>query len=156
MAKARKTKKIPKITENPKKTLKKRGRPPGSTKKKIIDDGKVRDGLPDTIKDPKYGKNLSTDDYDSMLIEQLKTNRKAKEKAFKDEYEIDEIDDEEEEETETYIEGYDIELPEGEEFEEDLISPPKKGRRKKRKNYYDEVGIETEFYDSDYYIGDYE
>jgi hypothetical protein len=156
MAKAKKTKKktkITKITKNPKKSSKRRGRPPGSAKKKGLEEENIRDGILDTKEVPSYGKNLSTDDYDSILIKQLKSERKAKEKAFKDEYKEE---FEEEEDSDAYIEGYDIELPEGEEFDEDGISISKKAKKKKRKNFYDEFGIESEFYDSDYNIGDYE
>ena len=156
MAKAKKTKKetkSKKITKNPKKTPKRRGRPPGSVKKKGLKGENIQEGIFNSEKSSEYGKNISTDDYDSILIKQLKSNRKAKEKAFKDEYEEEY---EEEEDSDSYIEGYDIELPEGEEFEEDIMSIPKKARKKRKKNYYDEFGIESEFYDSDYNIGDYE
>ncbi len=156
MAKAKKAKnqnKSKKITKNPKKPPKRRGRPPGSVKTKGLERESIQNVILDKNESSSYEKNISKDDYDSILIKQLKSNRKEKEKAFKDEYEDD---NEEDEDSDAFIEGYDIEMPEGEEFEEDIMSLPKKAKKKRKKNYYDEFGIESEFYDSDYNIGDYE
>ncbi|NVM01922.1 MAG: hypothetical protein HWN67_06280 [Candidatus Helarchaeota archaeon] len=153
MAKAKKTKKKTKITKNPKKASKRRGRPPGSARKRVLGGEKDREGFLNISEATSYEKNLSTDDFDTILIKQLKNNRKAKEKAFKDEYEDE---SEEEEDSDAYIEGYDIELPGGEEFEEDAMGISKKDKKKKRKNYFDEFGIDSEYYDSDYNIGEYE
>ncbi|MFX1450070.1 MAG: hypothetical protein ACFFCM_04450 [Promethearchaeota archaeon] len=137
-----------------KKTTKKRGRPPGSSKKLIENNEEaIEDELFKLEKVSTTRKSPNTEDYDNELLQQLKNTRKAKEKAINDDYEIEE---DEEEEADAYIEGYDIELPEEEEFEEELVNIPKKGRKKKKRNYYDDFGIESEFYESDYNIGDYE
>ena len=84
MAKAKKTKKKTKITKNPKKTTKRRGRPPGSGRKKMLGGKMNSEGFLNKSESTSYEKNLSTDDIDSILIKQLKSNRKAKEKAIKD------------------------------------------------------------------------
>ncbi|MHA1378770.1 MAG: hypothetical protein ACTSRG_10350 [Candidatus Helarchaeota archaeon] len=162
MAKAKKPKKQTKnvkkgskSTKKANKSTKKRGRPVGSKNKKVAEKKNLGGNEMFSFKDPSgLNKTLNAEDYDNMLIKELKSKRKAKEKAaIKDEYdpEFDVEDD-----GDVYdIEGYDIETPEGFEFEDSAIMP-KKSRRKKKRNYYDDLGVDTEFYESDYNIGEFQ
>ncbi|MHA1384806.1 MAG: hypothetical protein ACTSR3_13730 [Candidatus Helarchaeota archaeon] len=157
MAKSKKTKNKVKKTGKTKKTTKRRGRPPGSKNKKSEVIGISEDNdLLDLNKPSEYGRSLNSEDYDNLLIQQLKSKRKAKEKeTFKEDYEPELMDDEED--IDDYdIEGYDIETAEGFEFEELGETIPRKTRKKKKKNYYDDFGIDSEYYESDYNIGEFQ
>ena len=151
-----KTKKSSKTTTKKTKETKKRGRPPGSKNKpKDIAEISNENNILASDSLSNFGSSLKTEDYDQMLIKELKSKQKPKEpEEVSQEYEPEE--EEEEDDLDGYdVEGYDIET---EAFEgDDLIeSLPKKGRRRKKKALYEEIGIDEDYYESDYNIGDFQ
>lgn len=137
---------------------KKRGRPPGKTmSKKGIENIMEQDISLNSDKPPTFNKSLQPEEYDNILLQELKNSHKVKEKtALQKEFSLDKEEkpeDLEEEEEDYDIEGYDIELPElEEELEEPNNSMPKRGKRRRKKSSPDSIDIEEDFYESDYFI----
>ena len=166
MTKAKKSKKTKKTTKKSKKstknvkTTKRRGRPPGSKNKPKKPLGISSDeAILSSESLSGYGNKIATEDFDTALIKKLKSKQKAKlAEKIQEEYEP-ELEDEEDD-IETYdIEGYDIETEiatEGYGLEEFGESIPKKAKRKKKKAFSDEIGIDSDFYESDYNIGEFQ